>query len=281
MAQPLMAYVAGEFLPADRAAVPVDNLGLLQGVGAYETLRTYGGRPFRLSEHLCRLRGSLDFLGLRPAESDHQIAEIVTRLVEGNGVPDARIRITVAAGVDADPPPAILIVTAVRLKPYAAENYSRGAAVVIAAAQAKVRDPMAIHKMTSRVKLFLARREARRVGAVEAILLNTEGRVAEGAGSNVFIVRGSRVITPPPEEGLLPGIARAAVLEMAGDVVERPVTRDELLAADEVFLTNSIMEVMPVVSIDGQAVGGGRPGPVTRRLAEAYKALVAREMGAA
>jgi len=272
----MVAYVAGEFLPADRAAVPIGDLGLLQGVGAYETLRTYGGRPFRLAEHLGRLHGSLDFLGLEMAESDDRIAAIVDRLVEANGEPDARIRITATAGAaDADPPPpATLIVTAVRLVPYAAEHYDRGAAVVIATARARAGDPMALHKLTSRAHLYLARREAQRAGAVEAILLNSGGRVAEGAGSNVFIVRGGRVITPSAGEGLMPGIARAVVLELAGAAEERPVTMDELLGADEVFLTNSIMEVMPVASVGGRLVGGGRPGPVTRRLAEAYRAII-------
>ena len=119
-------------------------------------------------------------------------------------------------------------------------------------------------------------------GAVEAIFLNMQGRLAEGTVSNVFIVQGGRAVTPPPDEGLMPGITRAAVLEVARAVggEERPVTLAEFLAADEVFITNSIMEVMPVSSADGRPIGGGRPGPVTARLAEAYKALVARETGA-
>jgi branched-chain amino acid aminotransferase len=284
-----LAYVAGEFLPADQASVPISDLGLLQGVGAYETLRTYGGRPFRLAEHLRRLHGSVDYLGLRLGESDDQIAAILARLIGAGGAAEARLRITVTAGpaerAEAHPPaPATLIVTAVRLKSYAAELFERGAAVVIAEARAMEDDPAALHKLTSRVRLFLGRQAAHRAGAVEAIFLNTCGRLAEGAGTNVFIGRGGRLMTPPGQEGLMPGIARAAVLEVAaacGIPAEvRPVALEEFLAADEAMLTNSIMEVMPVVSVDGRPIADGRPGAVTRRLAQAYKDLVRRETGA-
>lgn len=281
-----LAYVAGHFLPVAKATVPITDLGLLQGVGAYETLRTYGGRPFRLAEHLRRLHGSAEFLGIRVGESDDQIAAIVARLVESNGTAEARVRITATAGpadrAEADPPPpATLIVTAVRLVPYAADLFERGAAVVITGDRAKEGDPAALHKLTSRVRLFLGRRAAHRAGAVEAVFLNTSGRLAEGAGTNVFIVCGGRLITPPGEEGLMPGIARAVVLEVAaacGIPTEvRPVMLEEFLAADEVMLTNSIMEVMPVTRLEGQVVGAGKPGAVTQRLAAAYKDLVSRE----
>ena len=283
MHQPPVAYVAGEFRPADQATVPITDAGLLQGIGVYETLRTYGGRPFRLEAHLRRLHAGIDFLGIRLGESDERIAAVVARLVESNQVPDARVRITVTAGpmdrAEADPPaPATRIVTAVPLVPYATELYERGAAVVIATLRARRLDPVRVHKTTSRNRQFLALRAARRMGATEAVFLNTLDRVAEGTVSNVFIVQRGQLLTPPPEEGLMPGITRAAVLEVshaAGMVVEeRPITGEEFLKADEALITNSIMEVMPVVSVDGRPIGDGRPGPITRRLMDAYKDLV-------
>ncbi len=289
MKESLVAYVAGVFMPADKAAVPISDAGLLQGIGVYETLRTYGGRPFRLEGHLARLRAGADFLGIRLAESDSDIAAAVARLVQSNEVPEARVRITVTAGsmdrAESDRPgAATLIVTAVPLKPYAPELYERGAPVVIASLRSRTLDPVRLHKTTCRIRQFLALRAAHHVGAVEAIFLNTQGRLAEGAVSNVFVVQAGRIATPPADEGLMPGITRTAVLEVAGVAgiaEERPVTMAEFLAADEVFITNSIMEVMPVSSADGRPIAAGRPGPVTVRLAEAYKALVARETGGA
>ena len=286
-------YVAGKTIAAAEAAVSIRDAALLHGLGVFETLRTYGGRPFRLRAHLARLRTGAAFLRFEVAESDERIAEVVAELVEGSAAPDARIRITATGGHAADgamagkpaasrePPPATLIVTADPLAPYASDLYERGAAAVLSAIRVSEADPTLRHKTTSRARHVLALRGARAAGALEAIFLNSAGRVAEGTVSNVFVVCGGALETPPPEEGLLPGIARAAVLELAEGlaipVAERPITIEELRGADEVFLTNSIMEVMPVVRLEGQAVGAGKPGLVTRRLAAAYKDLVARE----
>jgi len=132
---------------------------------------------------------------------------------------------------------------------------------------------------------LLALRDAHRGRAAEAIRFNTKNRLAEGAISNVFLVRDGRLLTPPVEEGLLPGITRAAVLELAAEVYvpaeQRALAVHDLLDADEVFLTNSIMEIMPVARVEAREIGRGKPGPVTAKLADAYRALVARETGAA
>jgi len=306
-----LVYVAGKMVAVRDAAVSIRDAALLHGLGVFETLRTYGDRPFRLAEHLARLRAGAAFLGFQVAESDERIAEVVAELVEANAVPDARVRITATAGQNAAerdaPATATLIVTAEPLAPYASDLYERGAAAVLSAIRVSEADPTLRHKTTSRARHVLALRGAREAGALEAIFLNSAGRVAEGTVSNVFIVRKRGqdpfsenpvrcrpkrcfrkkgpdpffLATPPPEEGLLPGIARATVLELAEGLAiaaaERPLTVEELREADEVFLTNSIMEVMPVVRLEGVPVGLGRPGPVTQRLAAAYKDLVSRE----
>jgi branched-subunit amino acid aminotransferase/4-amino-4-deoxychorismate lyase len=280
-----LAYVAGQFVAAGEACVPISDAGLLLGLGLYETLRTYGGRPLRLSDHLARLRTSAGFLRIAISETDARLAEVVAQLVEKNALPNARIRITVTAGPggsEQDGTAAgVTIVTASPLAPYSRELYERGAAAVISPIRVSETDPLTRHKTTSRARQTLALREAHSRGAVDTIFLNTCGRVAEGSISNVFLVHQGRLVTPPPEEGLLPGITRAIVLELAaGAAVEaevRPVSLEEFLAADEAFLTNSIMEVMPVVRIDSRPVGGGAPGQVTLCLAAAYRALVARE----
>ena len=282
-------YVAGEFVPMTEARVPALDAGLLLGAGLFETLRTYGGRPFRLAAHLARLRASGAVLRIFVKETDEAVANVIDRLVRSNGVPDARVRLTATRGSLADEldddeaPPATLLATAGPMTPYPAEFYERGVTVVVSDIRANETDPSTYHKTTGYMTNLLALRDAHRARAAEAIRFNTKNRLAEGAISNVFLVCGGRLLTPPVEEGLLAGITRAAVLEVAAETgvpaQQQALAVQDLLAADEVFLTNAIMEVMPVARIEQHEVGTGRPGPVTRQLAEAYRALVARETG--
>jgi branched-chain amino acid aminotransferase len=286
MADKMVAYVAGEFVEADEATVPISNAALLQGIGVYETLRTYGGRPLRPDAHLERLRRGAAYLHLRLPKSDKGIALIVGNLLRTNRLEDARVRITATATSveqleDPGPSPAELIVTACPLSPAPRSIQKDGVIAIVAEARANELDPSAQHKTTSRARYATALRQAHAAGAFEAIFLNARGRVAEGTVSNVFVVRDSRLATPPASEGLLPGITRSIVMELAVQedrtVEERPVEPAELLAAHEVFITNSILEIVPVIRIDGRAIGNGRPGPITRKFIEAYKTLVARE----
>jgi len=282
-------YVAGRFVPSDEARVSANDAGLLFGAGLFETLRTYGGRPFRLDRHLARLRASGQVLRIFVGETDDRIAEIIAHLLQANGLADARIRLTATRGPleaeleDDAAPPATLIMAAGPMTPYPQAFYDNGATVVISDIRANETDPTVFHKTTGYLKNLLALRDAHRARAAEALFFNTRNRLAEGAISNVFLVKDGRLFTPPVEEGLLPGVTRAAVLELAAEVEvqaeQRPLAIQGLFDADEVFLTNSIMELMPVTRIEQHEVGAGRPGPITRRLAEAYKALVARETG--
>ena len=282
-------YVAGRIVPMAEATVSALDAGLLLGAGLFETLRTYGGRPMRLTGHLARLRASGNLLRILVRETDEQIAGIISLLAAVNGVPDARLRITATRGPlaaeleDDKAPPATLLVTAGPMMPYPKELYETGAMVVVSDIRANETDPVTFHKATGYMMNLLALRDAHRARATEALRFNTKNRLAEGAMSNVFLVSGGRLLTPPVEDGLLAGVTRAAVLELApaaGVAAEqRSLTVHDLLEADEVFLTNSIMEVMPVVRVERHEIGGGRPGPVTRKLAEAYRALVTRETG--
>ena len=288
--QPLM-YVAGEFVAMAEARVSALDAGLLLGAGLFETLRTYGGRPFRLGAHLARLRESGQVLRIFVTETDERVTQIIDRLVEANGAGDARLRITatrgaLAAGLEDDEaPPATLLVTAGPMTPYPPEFYTSGATVVVSDIRVNESDPTTYHKVTAYMANLLVLRDAHRGRAAEALRFNTKNRLAEGAMSNVFLVKDGRLLTPPVEEGVLPGITRAAVLEIAAEVdvpaEQRALTVHDLLDADEVFLTNSIMEVMPVARVEAREIGQGKPGPVTTKLADAYHALVARETGAA
>ena len=297
-------YVSGNLVPAGEARISALDAGVLLGAGLFETLRTYAGTPFRLGAHLARLRASGEFFRIFVRETDAEIAAVVARLLEANGIPDARVRLTatrgplalrepqgdpeqgrrVADAVDDDEaPPATLIITAGPMTPYPAELYEKGATVVVSDIRISPDDPTVYHKTTGYLRNLLALRDAHRARATEALIFNTKGRLAEGSLSNVFIVTGGSLLTPPVEEGLLAGITRAAVLELAAEVgvpaEQRPLAAREVLDADEMFLTNSVMELLPVGRVERKEIGDGLPGPVTKRLAEAYKALVARETG--
>jgi branched-chain amino acid aminotransferase len=289
MTQPELVYVAGDLVPAGEARISALDAGVLLGAGLFETLRTYAGKPFRLGSHLARLRASGEFFRIFVCETDAEIAATVARLLETNSVPDARVRLTAtrgpltAAADDDEAPPATLIITAGPMTPYSAELYEKGATVVVSDIRTSPDDPTVYHKTTGYLRNLLALRDAHRARATEALIFNTKGRLAEGSLSNVFIVSGGRLLTPPVEEGLLAGVTRAAVLELAAEVgvpaEQRPLAVREVLDADEMFLTNSIMGLLPVGRVERKEIGDGLPGPVTKQLAEAYKALVASETG--
>jgi branched-chain amino acid aminotransferase len=282
-----LMYVSGRFVPPREATVSALDAGLLVGAGLFETLRTYGGKTFRLDRHLARLRASGQALRIFVKESDAQVAAIVARLVEANGVPDARVRITATRGPlteqfeDDAAPPATVLVTAGPMTPYPKEFYEAGATAVVSDIRTNESDPTVYHKTTGYMRNMLALRDAHRARAAEALLFNSRNRLAEGAISNVFLVSEGRLLTPPVEDGLLAGITRQAVLELASEsgipAEQRSLAVHDLLDSGEVFLTNSIMEVMPVCRVEAHEVGDGRPGPITQRLAQAYKDLVARE----
>ena len=289
MSENEFVYVSGDFVPRKEARISALDAGVLLGAGLFETLRTYGGRPFRLQAHLARLRASGEFFRIFIRESDSQVAEAVARLVEANGLADARVRLTATRGPLADAvdndeaPPATLIITAGPMTPYPAELYENGATVVVSDIRISADDPTVYHKTIGYLRNLLALRDAHRARATEALIFNTKGRLAEGSLSNVFVVSGGRLLTPPVEEGLLAGITRAAVLELAAETgvpaEQKPLSARAVLDADEMFLTNSIMELLPVGRVERKEIGDGRPGPVTKRLASAYRALVARETG--
>ena len=289
MTQSDRMYVAGEIVPMAEARVSALDASLQLGAGLFETLRTYGRRPFRLREHLARLRASGEALRILVQETDAAIADAIDRLVEANGVPDARVRLTATRGPldegmeDDIGPPATLLVTAGPMTPYPEAFYQHGAAVIVSNMRINETDPTVYHKTTGYLANLLALREAHRGRAAEALRFNMKNHLAEGAISNVFLVADGRLLTPPVDDGLLAGITRSAVLEVAAEIgvpaEQRTLAIHDLLDADEVFLTNAIMEVMPVARVEARAIGSGEPGPVTRRLAEAYRDLVARETG--
>ncbi|MGQ9532111.1 MAG: aminotransferase class IV [Desulfotomaculales bacterium] len=283
-------YLNGRLVPADGARVSAADRGFLYGDGVFETLRAYGGRPFQLTEHVARLYRSASLMGLELPWPPGAVREAVEATIEANKLAEAYVRITVTRGegLGIEPPTAAKPTLVVHTRPLAIDPqvYQKGIAAVVVRTRRNLPAAVPLEaKSLNFLNNILAYREARAMGAQEAIMLNAEGAVAEGSVSNLFVVVQGKVLTPSMEAGIFPGLARETVLrlarEMGQPVEERLFGPDMLLSADEVFLTNSVREVVPVVRVNGSAIGEGRPGRVTRLLLDAYRALVRRTLGLA
>lgn len=264
---------------------PLDR-GFLYGEAVYENFRTYGGTPLLLDRHLERLRRSAAFLEIPVPASDEEITDRVARTCRAVAGPGERsVRVVLSAGTEAEGP--VLLVLARPLPPLPVDPEREGVGVLLSGfARASVPGGMpAGVKTTALAPARLAVREAERAGAHEAILRGADGGLAEGATSNLFVVEGGAVRTPPGDGGILPGITRELVIETLAalgiEFAERPLAPAQLTGADEAFLTSSSREVLPVgwtVTPDGcrAPVGAGRPGPVTLRTLAGYRRAVAR-----
>ena len=214
-------FVNGELVRGPEARVSALDRGLLQGYGLFETMRSYGGHVFRLEEHHQRLCEGATLLALEVPLSLTALREAIGAVLEGNGLADAYLRLTLTAGPvlevteEADPSQAQVILFARELTDYPEALYRRGMAAVISRVRRNETSPLSRVKSLSYLENLLAREEARREGADEAILLNSHGLVAEGSASNVFLIRGEELLTPSIRSGALPGITRQVVLELA------------------------------------------------------------------
>lgn len=277
--------INGRLMPAEQAQVSAFDSGFLQGVGLFETMRAYQGTVFRLAAHLQRLADSAARLGWAAAIPQERITSAVREVVNATEHSDARVRVTVTTGSlragEADQPELTIVVSAAAGGRYPPELYQRGAALAMSRYRQNPFDPATGHKTTSYFSRLASLREAHAAGAHEALWLTIDDEVAEGAISNVFVVQGGVLRTPPLDLPVLPGITRAAVLEVAQALglpaVEAPLQIEDVLNADELFLTNSMMEVLPAVMLERHVLGSGKPGELTGRIREAYAALVQRE----
>jgi len=284
-------WIDGGIVGVAEARVPVLDHGLLYGDGIFEGLRVYGGRVFRLADHLRRLSTGARALGLELPGGVSAIEKIVLDTARAYGRPEAYVRLIVTRGegeLGVDPatcprPRVICIVSAITLFPE--EKLRSGLDLLTSSLRrpaADVLDPAV--KSLNYLNSVLAKREARMRGADEALILNQQGMVAEAAVANVFMVRDGALRTPPVTDGALPGITRASVMELAEDaglpVREATLGRADLFGADEVFLTGSGARIVPVARLDGQTIG--QPGcfPITRQLSEAFVPF-AKERGTA
>jgi branched-chain amino acid aminotransferase len=278
-------YINGKLYDKSEAKVSVYDHGLLYGDGVFEGLRVYGGKVFRLREHIDRLYESARHIALEIPLSPAGMSEAVNSTVKANDKTDGYVRLLVTRGagnLGLDPrkcvdPQVVIIVDSISL--YPPELYEQGMEVVTAAT---IRNhPNAVNpriKSLNYLNNILAKLEAIRAGCHEAIMLNHNGEVAECTGDNLFVVKRGALRTPPNHAGILEGVTRGAVIELARaaklPVEEATLTRHDVYAADEVFLTGTAAEVIPVTKCDGRPIGAGKPGPITRQLRERFFQLV-------
>jgi branched-chain amino acid aminotransferase len=277
-------WLNGKLSEASVAVLHVSERGFLFGDGLMETLRIYDGRPWAMAEHRQRLAAGCAALGI-----DCPLAEIDTglaTLLSAAGLGEGSARITVTRGqalrrglLGTPGVSPTLLITAVPGQPYHAEAYQCGFQAVTVSFPRNQHSPIVNLKTLNCLENILGRNEAQVAGADEGIFNNLDGELAEGTVSNLFLVyQEGRLVTPPVACGLLPGIARQNVLELAPEIgleaCEEVIRPGNLGQAGEAFLTNSLMEVMPLVSLDGIKIGSGRPGPVARHLRQAYLNLV-------
>ena len=283
-----IVYINGNLVPLSQTVISPLDYGFLYGYGLFETMRAYGGFVFRLDKHLNRLSGSGGRLGIPAITAG--LKEAVTATLQANKLSDARIRITVSIGEGGIAPdtrqcqkPTVLVM-AEHYEPPPERVYRTGFKAIVSSLVRYSRSPLSIIKSANYLENMLAKQEAAAAGADEAIRLNEKGFLAEASMSNVFLIADGKLMTPPLESGILPGITREAVIELASrlgiSTIERDIPIEELFRAQEAFLTNSLIEVMPLTEIDGKPVASGKPGLITERLRTAYRNLVLDETGA-
>ena len=277
-------YIDGKLYGESEAKISVFDHGLLYGDGVFEGIRAYNGRVFKLKEHIDRLFCSAHALLLDIPLSRADLCRATVETIRANELKDAYIRLIVTRGVGTlglNPrsckQPSVIIIAG-KIQVYPAEMYARGMDMVTVPTTRNLHSAVnpAI-KSLNYLNNILAKIEANNAGVEEAVMLNSEGYVAEGTADNLFIVKQGKLLTPPLSAGALYGITRATVIELAEQtglkVSEPNLTRYDLFNADECFVTGTGAEIMPVVKIDGRVIGSGKPGPITQQLVKEYNAL--------
>jgi branched-chain amino acid aminotransferase len=281
----LKIYIDGKLYDKEEAKVSVYDHGLLYGDGVFEGIRSYNGKVFRLKEHLDRLWDSAKAIWLEIPMSREEMTKAVIDTLAVNNIKDGYIRLLVTRGVGTlglDPnkcarPSIVIITDSIAL--YPKEMYEKGLEIVTSSVPRV--PPAALSpriKSMNYLNNILAKIEGLQAGCVEALMLNHKGELAECTGDNVFLVRRGKLLTPGPDAGILEGITRNAIIELAGEmgikVCEVALSKYDAYVADECFLTGSGAEVIPVVKIDGRVIGEGRPGPITKQLFDRFHKLV-------
>ncbi len=264
-------YLNGKILPVTDAKVGVYDIGLLRGFGIYEALMTYGKKPFRLADHLERFRRSAAFLGVEIPATDEEITQALAEVIKLNGYDESIVRMLLTggpafAGIEYAPKTPTFYILVEEFQPLPPEMYSEGSSVTVYEHLRQFPQ----FKTTNYIQAVLLQKERKEKKALE-ILYTWAGNALEFATSNLFIVKNGSIITP--EKNILPGITRKVALELARKefpVEERDIPLPELYGADEVYLTSSFKNIVPVVNIGGRRIADGTPGPVTQKMMERF-----------
>ncbi len=277
----LQVYINGSFFPRDEAKISVFDHGLLYGDGVFEGLRSYGGNVFHMADHIDRLFESAKAIRMHIPLSHEEMADAVNQSIKANKIKDGYVRLIVTRGsgtLGLDPtrcsvPQIIIIADSIML--YPEEYYEHGLEIITSSV---IRNhPAALSpriKSLNYLNNILAKIEGLKAGCIEALMLNHKGEVAECTGDNIFLVKRGVLLTPPLDAGILDGVTRDVVIQLAKkqevEVHETALTKHDVYIADECFLTGTAAEVIPVVRVDDRQIGDGKPGPVTRDLKKRF-----------
>jgi branched-chain amino acid aminotransferase len=270
-------FLNNTLFEADQAFVSARDSGFLYGAGLFETMRSKNGVVFALEDHLDRLFNSSKVLGIPYKYERDYIADAVSQTLKANELADARIRLTLTGGptgISGDEQKGTLVITATAFEPYPAQYYEKGALAILCPYRQNPADPTCGHKTCNYLARLLAMDGARQRNAVESLWFTTQNYLAEGCFSNVFIVKDSKLFTPHAGTPVLPGIVRKHILQIAAqngvEASEKDLFINDLLEADEIFLTNTIMQILPIAAVEAHVVGDGKVGPITQKLIRAF-----------
>ncbi len=281
-------YVNGKIVESEKASISVFDHGLLYGDGVFEGIRAYSGKIFKLDEHIGRLYNSAKIIMLTIPVSMDDFKKAVIGICKANKISDGYIRPIVTRGIGdlgLDPwkckDPSIIII-ADKIQLYPKELYEKGMPVVTVPTRRNLNEAVSpMIKSLNYLNNIMAKIEGKNSGVEEVILLNNEGYVAECSGDNIYMVKQGKIYMPPIVAGALPGITRDTIAEIAMDsglsLIEKFFSRMEMFVADEVFLSGTGAEIVPVIMIDGRTIGDGKPGPLTRDLVKKFKVRVQSE----
>ncbi|MDY7010260.1 MAG: aminotransferase class IV [Planctomycetota bacterium] len=274
-------YLNGRIVPEPEASLSVFDTGFLHGASVFTTLRSHNGAAFRLDRHIGRLLEMAEQIGISHDATAEGLTAAVADVLKANDIAEGRIRITISPGpVGMDRP--TVVVTASALEAYPQWWYTKGIGAIVSGVRQFTGDPTSGLKTGCYLPRVLARQAAATAGAEEAIWFTETGHLAEACFCNVFIVRNGEVSTPPLETPVLPGVVRQAVIELCEKLnipchIDKPITGEDVSAADEIFLSSSTAGIRPVVRIAKNPVGDEKPGPITKKLISAYENLLEQE----
>lgn len=281
-------YINGSFFAESQAKIGINEGGFLFGNGVFETMRTYSGSIFKLSQHVKRLLDSCRFLGIPFEKTKEELKEKIEESLKINQVFPAYVKVIVSSGEHGSSLTSVgshpnLIIIIRKFTPYSRAFYQKGFTGIVVSFRRNAFSPLPLHKSLSFLENLLAKREAEDKGGDEAIFLNTEGYLAEGAISNIFLLRDEKVITPSLNSGVLPGITRQTILEICATLniplEQRKVELEELLRANEAFFANSLMEIMPLTRVNSHCIGEGKPGKITEKISQEYRKQTRADTG--